>query len=186
MWRRAVRLLGRLSQVVPDLPEYSRRGGGLRIAQAVVLRDGPAGKEVLLVLRTSPRAWEFPGGEIEPGEAPERAVVREAREETGLEVRVERLLGWYRRTGFRPHRSPVFVCAPAGGALRSNWESVRVQWFSVDALPSGLFPWYVPVVRDAVRGVAHAAEQHQHLGWRAVWAGIRIHLRGVLRPSAPG
>lgn len=170
-------------QVVPHLPRYDRRAGGPVVAQAIVLRETRARtREVVLVLRTSPRAWEFPGGQVERGEAPEQAVVRETHEETGLDVRVERLLGWYRRTGFRPHRSPVYVCSPVGGELRRNWESVRVQWFSVDALPRGLFPWYAPLIRDAARGVTHEVEQRQHLGWRAVWAAMRIHLRGVLRP----
>ena len=35
--------------------------------------------------------WEFPGGKCRPGEPPEACVVRECREETGLEVRVLRL-----------------------------------------------------------------------------------------------
>lgn len=136
------------------------------------------------MLRTSPRAWEFPGGQVNRGEEPARAAVRETREETGLDVRVDRLVGWYRRTGFRPHRSPVYVCSVAGGTLRGNWESVRVQWFSVDKLPAGLFPWYRPIVQDAVRGVTHQVEQHQHLGWREVRAAAAIHVRGILRPAA--
>lgn len=38
-------------------------------------------------------SWQFPAGEIEPGESPEEAAVRETREETGLEVVTIRLLG---------------------------------------------------------------------------------------------
>ena len=37
--------------------------------------------------------WSLPGGRIEPGESPEQAVVREVREETGLDVRAERHVG---------------------------------------------------------------------------------------------
>src|ERR1051326_2887469 len=36
--------------------------------------------------------WEFPGGKIEFGEEPEQAVIREAKEETGLTIKIERLL----------------------------------------------------------------------------------------------
>ena len=172
-------LLGFL-KLIPDLPKYEYAGGGPEIAQAVVLR-GDTNEEVLLLLRTSPRAWELPGGAIEEGESPEVAVVREVKEETGLEVRIERRLGWYRRTGFRPHRSPVYVCRPVTETLRRNWESIRLAWFRVEELPDGLFPWYVPVIQDAARGVTHQKEQRQHLGFGAVLAAIQIHVRQVVR-----
>jgi 8-oxo-dGTP pyrophosphatase MutT (NUDIX family) len=178
-WQRRFPLL----QIVPSLPPYEQAGGGPEIAQAVILRGAATGApaEVLLLLRTSPRAWELPGGAVEPGEAPDIAVRREVREETGLHVEIDRLLGHYRRTGFRPHRSPVYVCRPSGGTLRRNWESIRVQWFPVDDLPNGLFPWYVPVIQDAARGVSHQEEQHQHLGFGAVLAAVQIHVRQVVR-----
>lgn len=169
----------RLLDLIPDLPAYEY-GDGPTIAQAIILRDGASGREVLLVHRTSPRAWEPPGGEVEPGEEPARAAVREAREETGLLVDVSRQLGWYRRTGFRPHRSPVYVCRVVGGNLRPNWESVSVRWFPVDRLPLRLFPWYRGVIRDAANGVTHLFEQRQHLGLTAVIAGAIIHVWGTL------
>lgn len=135
------------------------------------------------MLRTSPRAWELPGGSVEPGELPAQAVVREVEEETGLEVRVSRLLGWYRRTGFRPHRSPVFVCQHVAGVARPNWESIRVSWFRLDQLPAGLFPWYRPIIADAASGRSYPDEQRQHLGLAAVWAAAKIHLRQVVRST---
>lgn len=39
--------------------------------------------------------WGFPGGAIEPGEAPEMTAVREAKEETGLDVSIGKLIGVY-------------------------------------------------------------------------------------------
>ena len=171
-----------LLQLVPSLPAYEYAGGGPEIAQAVVLRTDRT-PEVLLLLRTSPRAWELPGGAVEPGEAPDAAVLREVQEETGLDVEIVRLLGHYRRTGFRPHRSPVYVCRPTGGALRPNWESIRVEWFPVGALPEGLFPWYAPIIQDAARGLTHQEEQRQHLGLSTVLAAILIHVRQVVRST---
>jgi 8-oxo-dGTP pyrophosphatase MutT (NUDIX family) len=41
-----------------------------------------------------------------PGETPEATVVREVQEETGVQVKIIELLGWYERTGFRAHLSP--------------------------------------------------------------------------------
>ena len=169
--------------MLPDLPGYET-GGGPVIPQAVILRGAWRGQEVLLVKRTSPRAWELPGGCVEPGERPDEALVREVREETGLEVRLERLLGWYERTGFRPHRSPVYVCRPIAGKVRRSPEAVDIAFFPVGRLPLGLFPWYREIVRDASRGVAHAEHRRQRLGPAAVAAGAAIHLgelAGLLR-----
>jgi 8-oxo-dGTP diphosphatase len=64
------------------------------VGAIVVRRDG----RVLLVRRgRAPRlgTWTIPGGKVEPGESLEAAVVREVREETSLDVRVERFLETY-------------------------------------------------------------------------------------------
>jgi 8-oxo-dGTP diphosphatase len=59
------------------------------VAAAILRRDG----DVLLTRRMEGAHlagyWEFPGGKVEPGEDPEEALVRECREECGIEVRVE-------------------------------------------------------------------------------------------------
>jgi len=68
--------------------------------------------------------WLVPGGGREPGESEEQAVRREMREETGLEVRVERLLlevpaepesRFYRRY-------KTYLCTPVGGEARPGYE----------------------------------------------------------------
>ncbi len=60
---------------------------------AALLRDG----RVLASRRTGPAwlagQWEFPGGKVEPGESDEQALVRELREELGLEAVVGDRLG---------------------------------------------------------------------------------------------
>ncbi|WP_116198498.1 NUDIX hydrolase [Amycolatopsis circi] len=63
--------------------------------------------ETVLLLRRAPGTflgghWEFPGGTVEPGEAPETTAVREVAEETGLRVRLAReraRQSWPDRTG---------------------------------------------------------------------------------------
>ena len=51
--------------------------------------------KVLLQRRGDSNKWGFPGGAVEPGETPEMTAVREAKEETGLDVSVGRLIGVY-------------------------------------------------------------------------------------------
>jgi 8-oxo-dGTP pyrophosphatase MutT (NUDIX family) len=171
--------LDTLRRVLPDLPGYVP-GGHLLIAQAVVLRGQGDTAEVLLVKRTSPCAWELPGGNLDPGEPPEQAAVREVREETGLSVRIDRLLGWYERTGFRPHRSPVYVCSVLSGTPRPNQESYEARFFPAQHLPLGLFPWYRPLIRDAVTGRIHLVPVHQHLGVKATTTAGLIHLGEIV------
>lgn len=58
------------------------------------------GDKVLMVLRNEPECkeahlkWEFPGGKVDFGETPEESVAREIFEETGVKVKVKRLIPW--------------------------------------------------------------------------------------------
>jgi ADP-ribose pyrophosphatase YjhB (NUDIX family) len=108
---------------------------------AVVLN---ASGELLLVKRTDNGRWTLPGGWLEPGEEPADGVTREVLEETGVHVRVERLLSVL---VLRPHTYPngdnvqsldlAFRCAAVGGNARANDdESTDVRWFSLEALPN--------------------------------------------------
>ena len=56
----------------------------VRAAGGVVLRDGPSGREVLLVHRRRYDDWTLPKGKCEPGETDEDCALREVEEETGF------------------------------------------------------------------------------------------------------
>ena len=86
---------------------------------------------VLLVRQSADALWSTPGGVIEPTETPATAVVREVREETGLEVNVVRLLGVYGGPAFVvdypngdrcQYVSIIFECEANGGNLTADGD----------------------------------------------------------------
>ena len=153
--------------------------GRPRVVQAVVRCE----RGVLLATRRELQGWELPGGEVEAGETDEAALVREVREETGLDVAIERLVGVYERTGFRAHTAYVFACRPTGGALRSSGETPTVAWFDPARLPAGIFPWFRVPLDDALAAYPEPIERRNHQGLAAIVRGARIDLasrwRGV-------
>jgi len=78
-----------------------------------------------------------PGGRIEDGESPVAAVRREFKEETGLDVAVGRLIGFYSFTD-EDHETRVyaFLCSIIGGELRIPRDEIsEVLWADPQSLP---------------------------------------------------
>jgi len=103
---------------------------------AVVVRD-----DRLLVVRRGhgPGAgeWSVPGGRVEGGETLHEAVVREVWEETGLEVVVERFLGWVERLGGEHHFVILDFCAgllEAEAVAVAGDDAAEVAWVPVHEL----------------------------------------------------
>jgi ADP-ribose pyrophosphatase YjhB (NUDIX family) len=109
---------------------------------AVIFEEG----RVLLQRRDDNRQWGLPGGAVEPGESVHVAIVREVREETGLEVEPLRLIGVYSDPANHQvitypdgnvihYVSSVFECAVRGGILTCGEESLELEYFPPDGLP---------------------------------------------------
>ena len=103
---------------------------------AVVVRD-----DRLLVVRRGhgPGAgeWSVPGGRVEGGETLHEAVVREVWEETGLEVVVERFLGWVERLGGEHHFVILDFCAgllEAEAVAVAGDDAAEVAWVPLHEL----------------------------------------------------
>jgi ADP-ribose pyrophosphatase YjhB (NUDIX family) len=130
--------------------------------------------------------WELPGGNMRAVEACEEAVRREVREETGLEVAIERHVGDYIRTGFRPHTAHVFRCHVTGGQRQPSAETPAVRWFPLAALPDTLFPWYREPIADALTETDRSVERRERQGMRAIWEGMKIDVRMRLHDGDDG
>jgi len=81
------------SQTQKPEEQHRTKHGRLRyVVAALILRDTPTGREVLICQRKEDQAmalkWEFPGGKIEPGESPEEALQRELNEELGISATI--------------------------------------------------------------------------------------------------
>lgn len=156
----------------------ARIGAPIEIVQAVIVRDG----SVLLARRRNLRGWELPGGNIDPGEAPEAALRREVREETGLDVEAESLSGIYRRSGFLPHRARVYRCRILGGTLCPSDETPQLAWWPLGAPPESLLPWCRTPLADArVAPAPPPVQREERLGLPAILESARIDLRARLR-----
>jgi ADP-ribose pyrophosphatase YjhB (NUDIX family) len=92
---------------------------------------------VLIRRKNPPPGWALPGGFVDYGESLEEAAVREAREETGLEVTLIRQFHTYSRPDRDPRQhtiSTVFV-ARAAGALRAGDDAAGIGIFTRSSLP---------------------------------------------------
>lgn len=78
--------------------------------------------------------WVFPGGYVDRGEEVSLAAVREAREEAGLDIRLDRLLNVYSYAGTVPIII-VFVATCLGGALVVDDENSEARAFAIDEIP---------------------------------------------------
>ena len=91
--------------------------------------------------------WSFPSGYVDRGEVVEEAAVREVREETNVEVALDRLLGVYSREG-----APVILVAYSasivGGSPSAGDEAQAVRLFPADDLPPLPFPSDPEIIAD--------------------------------------
>jgi len=95
--------------------------------------------------------WDIPGGFLEAGEHPEAGAAREMREETGLEIEVTSLLGFFMDAYGAddvPTLNICYLARIAGGEAQAGSDAVSLRWFPVEALPQKIaFTWEQEALR---------------------------------------
>jgi 8-oxo-dGTP diphosphatase len=109
------------------------RKKAVRTAVVAIVRDDEG--RILLTKRAIPPylgKWVMPGGKIDPGEPITAALIREVKEEVGLDVHVERLVDIFEVTPSAEHRDHYvilyYLASPRGGRLVFNEEISEVTW----------------------------------------------------------
>lgn len=116
----------------------------------IELTDRPGRPIVLIERRNPPPGWAIPGGFVDVGEAVEAAAVREAREETSLDVRLTALLGVYSDPGRDPrgHTVSVVYVGEAEGEPRAQDDARALDVFSPDRPPANLAFDHLRILAD--------------------------------------
>lgn len=106
----------------------------------IELADRPGRPIVLIERRNPPHGYAIPGGFVDVGESLERAAVREAREETGLEVSLRALLGCYSQPDRDPrgHTVSAVYVGEARGEPRAMDDARALDIYTLQTLPEPL------------------------------------------------
>jgi len=123
--------------------------------------------KILLTKREDFEVWCLPGGAVDEGESIAQAAIREAREETGLEVELTRLIGLYSQ----PNTSSSFVwhfasfaAYPIGGELKADpSEVIEMGYFAPDELPVDLLVTHERRILDAFSDVGGGVAWSQEI-----------------------
>ncbi|HIH11968.1 TPA: NUDIX hydrolase [Candidatus Woesearchaeota archaeon] len=137
--------------VPPHIPSYLQHHERQRRIQKLTF-DNPIptvdivieyqDKLVIIKRKEKPLGYALVGGHIDPGESAEQAAVREAEEETGLQVQLTRLVGVYSKPGRDPrpgHRISIAYAGIGNGEIKPGSDAEKVILCDSNEVPALLF-----------------------------------------------
>ena len=109
----------------------TEKKGPMVTVDAIIEQDG----KILLIKRKDEPfagAWALPGGFVEYNESTEDAIIREAKEETNLDIAIKTLLGVYSKPGRDPRGHVISICylASATGEEKGGTDASDAKFFS--------------------------------------------------------
>jgi len=117
----------------------------------VIIKNG----KILLVKRRNEPfkgRWALPGGFVEYGETVEKAVLREVKEETGMDAKIKKLVGVYSNPARDPRGhtiSIVFLLEGEGDAIAGD-DAIEAKFFDLNELPPLAFD-HEKIIKDAIQ-----------------------------------
>lgn len=110
--------------------------------------------KVLLIKREDLEAWALPGGNIERNETPEEACIREVKEETGINISVDKINGIYIRT-IPGLKDVTFVYKATAGKYTKleidEKEVLDIGWFNIGSLPNHTLTGIRDIINNSLK-----------------------------------
>lgn len=109
--------------------------------------------EVLILKRRDVSMWVLPGGGVDSNETPEKAVLREILEETGLQTEIIKKVAEYTPMNKLTNLTHLYECKEVGGQLTTGAETKEICFVPLKHLPGNFFHLHSEWLQDALRNM---------------------------------
>lgn len=140
---------------ISDLRKLVGHSPIMATAASCIIYDKDKG--ILLEKRSDNGQWCIPGGAMELGEEPEEGLLREVKEETGLDIsdpeffKVKANIHMvYPNTDEVYYTDIVYIVTKYSGELLPDSESTDLKWFKPDALPDNIMPTQTGYIEEFI------------------------------------